>query len=204
MFNYQAAALAHLDGKLDDALRIGAETFTGDLVAPSRLQSVHWMNLLVVRLAQGRGQELAEDIDSVITAQPGLPGWRAVAAWLAALRDDRQRVLHECDVLDCGHALPRDMAWSGAAMLLGRAVATTGDATRTAALRALLEPYTNMMTWIGSCSVGPFDIALAELSLAQGDLLGAAEYLARTKRIVDRLGAVVYQPDLDQIAAALA
>lgn len=204
MLGYQAAALAHLDGRLDDALRIGTETFGGALVAESRVQSVHWMNMLVVRLAEGRGQELADDIDVVVATQPGLPGWRAVAAWLAALRGDRERVLHECDVLDRGAALPRDMSWSGAAMLLGRAVATTGNGDRVAALRTLLGPYTGLMTWIGSCTVGPFDVALAELALADGDVAGAARHLASAQHIVDRLRAPVFQSDLDHIGQLLA
>lgn len=203
MLGYQAAALAHLDGRLDDALRIGAETFEGGLVAQSRSRAGHWMNMLVIRLAQGRGHELADDIDAIVEAQPGLPGWRAVAAWLAALRGDRERVLHECDLLERGAGLPRDMAWSGAAMLLGRAVATTGNAERVAALRTLLEPYTGIMTWIGSCTVGPFDVALAELALVEGDRDRAARYLASAQRMVDRLRAPVFQPDLDRIGLEL-
>lgn len=203
MVGYQAACLAHLDGRLDDALAIGAAALETAPVARSRALTAYWMNLLVVRLAQGRGQELAAEVDAIVNAQPGLPGWRAVAAWLAALRGDHDRVGAECDRLADGAALPRDTSWSGAAMLLGRAVARSGDASRVAALRALLAPHTSLVTWIGSCTVGPFDLALAELALAAGDRAGAGVHLERARRAVERLRAPVFEPDLDRVAAAL-
>jgi hypothetical protein len=161
------------------------------------------MNLYTVRLAQGRGQELALALDAIAADQQGLPGWRSVATWLAALRGDTDRVLADCEALACGAALPDDMTWSGATMLLGRAVATTGDETRCHALLELLAPWTGYMTWYGSGTVGPFDLALTELALAIGDRPAALRYEASAKRIVGRLRAVVYQPDLDRLAARL-
>lgn len=203
MAGYQRACLAYLDGQLDVSLRIGTEIHEQAPVAPSRSLTTYWMNLLVVRLAQGREQELAVTIDEVIVAQPALPGWRAVAAWLAARRGDHDRVHHECAVLDLGRALPRDMSWSGAAMLLGRAVAASGGPSDVAALDDLLSPFRRQMTWIGSFTVGPFDVALTELAMAAGDPEGAAQHLADAQWCVDRLQAVVYQPDLDRLRAAL-
>ena len=165
--------------------------------------TTYWMNVLVVRLAQGRGQELAAEIEAIIEQQPGLPGWRAVAAWLAALRGEHDRVRSECDLLRGGAALPRDMAWSGAAMLLGRAVAATGDLQRSRVLATTLAPYTGMMTWIGSCTVGPFDQALAELAVASGDDAAALQFAGNAQRLLHRLQASVYQPDLDEVLSGL-
>ena len=203
MAGYQRACLAHLEGRLDDALAIGAEIFERAPVARSRSMTTYWMNVLVVRLAQGRGQELAAEIEAIIEQQPGLPGWRAVAAWLAALRGEHDRVRRECDLLSGGAALPRDMAWSGAAMLLGRAVAATGDLQRSRVLATTLAPYTGMMTWIGSCTVGPFDQALAELAVASGDDAAALEFAGSAQRLLHRLQASVYQADLDEVVSRL-
>ena len=203
MVGYQRACLEYLDGRLDEAEATSTANCATAPVGPSRALTAHLMTRLVVRLAQGRGQELREETDSIVEQQPGLPGWRAVAAWLAALRGDHDRVLIEHDFLMRGPGLPPDMSWSGAVMLLGRAVATTGDTARCAEVSALLAPHSGLMTWVGSCTVGPFDVALAELALAMGKSDDARRYLESARRCVQRLHASVYEPDLDAIAATL-
>jgi hypothetical protein len=203
MAEYQRAVVAFLDGRLDEAESIAANNASHSPMHESRTTSTYFMLLYVVRVAQGRGQELAPALDAIVTDQQGLPGWRTVATWLAALRGDTARVLADCDALDCGDALPEDMTWSGAMMLLGRAVATTGDHERCRALLQRLSPWTGHMTWYGSGTVGPIDLALAELALAAGDLPAALRFEAAAKRIVARLRAVVYQPDLDHLATRL-
>jgi hypothetical protein len=203
MAEYQRAVVAYLDGRLEEAEAISTRNAERSPMHESRTTSTNFMLLYCVRCAQGRGQELAPTLDAIVGDQQGLPGWRSVATWLAALRGDTARVLAECDALDCGAALPHDMTWSGATMLLGRAVATTGDSERCRKLITLLAPWTGHMTWYGSGTVGPFDLALAELALAIGDRSAALSYEAAAKLIVGRLRAVVYQPDLDRLAAQL-
>jgi DNA-binding SARP family transcriptional activator len=203
MVGYQSACLAVLDGRLDEAVAISSEHLETSPVARSRSIATYWMNMFVVRLAQGRGQELAADIDAVIDAQAGLPAWRTVAAWLAALRGDVDRVRAECDVLDNGLNLPRDMSWSGALMILGRAVAAIGDEDRCRVITDLIAPYSGLTTWIGSYTVGPFDLALAEMALTLGDRAAARRYLDGAQRSIHRLGAKVFQRELDELAARL-
>lgn len=200
MLGYQAACLAYLDGRLEEALSISTAAQAQSHVSASRSDGNHAILLFAVRLAQARGQELVAAMDSMITDQPGLPGWRAVAAWLAALRGDRARVLVECDALDSGMALPPDTAWSGAAMLLGRAIAAFGTPQQVAIIESILQPMTGLMTWVGSCTVGSFDVALAELALARNDLDAARHHLEIARRSTTLLGARVYQADLDDIA----
>ena len=204
MASYQRACLAFLDGDLDGSHAIAERAFADAPVAQSRALSTFWMNLLVVRLAQGRAVELRSDIDSIIDQQPGLPGWRAVAAWLAAVVGDVERVHEECEAIDDGHGVPHDMSWNGAVMLLGRAIATTGDQTRVARVTELLRPWSGLMTWIGSQTVGPIDLALGELCLAAGNIEGARHHLALARRSIDLLGAVVYRPELERLAGRLA
>jgi DNA-binding SARP family transcriptional activator len=199
MADYQRACIAYLDGRLEESEEISDANAKRSPMDPSRTLSTHLMHVLVVRLAQGRGEELAADLDEAIANQPGVPGWRAVAAWLAALRGDFDRVAKECDLLQGGDALPKDMAWNGAVMLLGRAVATTGDTARCRALSELLAPWTGLMTWYGSGTVGPIDLALAELALAVGDRPSARTHAGAARAIVTRLRAVVFFPDLDRL-----
>lgn len=196
MVGYQRACLLYLDGRLDESEAASAETFRHAPVDRSRAITAHLVNTLAVRLAQGRAEDLHDDADRIIAEQPTLPGWRAVAAWLAALRGDHGRVIAEHDHLVREPGMPPDMSWSGAMMLLGRAVAAVGDPDRCAELIRLLAPWSGLMTWVGSCTVGPFDLALAELHLTIGDRPGGARHVARARRCVERLGAEVYAADL--------
>lgn len=199
MAAYQRACLAFLEGRLNDAERITEDAYATAPVSTSRAASTRWMMLLLIRTARGRAQDLADDIESAIAEQPGLPGWRAPAAWLAALRGDRSRVQFECRKLDFGSALPLDMAYGAAAMMMARAVARVGLAEAYEPLRTLIEPYSGMFSWYGSGTVGPFDLALAELAAAIGETDRAARHLEVAQRLVDRIGAVVFQPDLDAV-----
>ena len=88
-------------------------------------------------------------------------------------------------------------------MLLGRAVAAIGDVDRCAAVAEVLAPHSGLMTWFGSSTVGPFDLALAELALALGQLDEASRYLGGARTSIDRLNAAVFRPDLDRLASLL-
>lgn len=204
MAGYQRACLAYLDGRLDESEAIARDIFDKSPVGYSRKLSTLVMALVVVRIAQGREQELREQVDAAQTEQANIPGWRAVAAWIAALRGDADRVRTECDALSCGDGLPHEMTWSGAAVFLGRAVAAIGDRDRSARVLDLVAPYSGLMTWMGSTTIGPFDVALAELALAMGDVAAAENYLVSARRCVTRLRALVYEPDLARIAARIA
>lgn len=203
MVGYQRACVAHLEERLDDVMRISSEILELAPVARSRAMTTHWMNSLAVSFARGSGEDLAEEVDSIIATQPGIPGWRGVASWMAALRGDADRVRAECRALDRGRLLPRDMTCGATTMLLGRAVAAYGDPDDVIALRERLAPFSGLMTWYGSGTVGPFDQALAELALALGDLDSARQHRDAAQRCLDRLQAVVYQPDLDQVTRAI-
>ncbi len=204
MVGYQRACVAHLDGRLDDALEIAAESEHTAPVDPSRAATTALMARVPVRTAQGRAADLVPELDRMIVDQPGLPEWRAVAAWPAALAGGHDRVAEECATLDQGRALPRDQPWSAAAALLARAVARVGAPHDIEALRSLIGPYAGLVTWFGSGSVGPFDVALAELELARGDHTAARAARDRAQHLVDRLRAPVFQPDIDAISARLA
>jgi DNA-binding SARP family transcriptional activator len=203
MAAYQRACLAYLDGRLDDALEIAEDAFATAPVAPARANSAYGMQLLLVRVAQGRGDELAGLVDAAIVDQPELPAWRAVAAWLASMRGDRARVAHECQLLSDGRALPPDMTWGGSVMILARAAAAVGITDALPTLTDLLAPFSGQFTWYGAGTVGPYDLALAELALAAGDRGLAQQHLVVAQRVVTEIGAVVFQPDLDAIGAAI-
>lgn len=203
MATYQRACVAFLDGRLDDALEITEDAFATAPVSTSRAGSTRSMMLLMVRSAQGREQELTEHLDAVIAEQPALPGWRTVAAWLAARRGDRDRVVEELRALDHGRSIPEDMSWGPAICLLGRAAARVGHLEAAEPILGMLRPYAGTFSWYGSGTVGPFDLALADLTLALGDRAGALGYIDSAERLVRRLGAVVFQPEIDEARSRL-
>ena len=59
------------------------------------------------------------------------------------------------------------------------------------------------MTWYGSGTVGPFDLALAELALALDDPATARHHLDAAWHAIGRLRAVVFEPELRQLEARL-
>lgn len=133
-----------------------------------------------------------------------IPGWRAILAWLASQRGDESEALALCDGLDLGRGLAVDVSWSGAMIVLGRAIATCGDRERITAMYQALLPYSGLVSWVSSTTAGPFDLPLAELALASRDIAGAHRHLAGVRHTIDRLGAELYRPDLDRLTAALA
>lgn len=201
---YQSACLAFIEGRFDDSIAIVRKTVDDSPADPSRAHATYLLQLFFVRLVQGTGEELAAQIDEVIVDQPGVPAWRCAAAWLAALRGDTDRVRAECSALNHGHRLPYDSGWSGAVMLLGRAVAAIGDLDSAAEIHGLLAPYSGLMTWLSSCTIGPFDLALSELALVRHDIDAARHHHAIAQRCIDRLQATAFQSELDALAAKIA
>jgi hypothetical protein len=88
-------------------------------------------------------------------------------------------------------------------MLLGRAIAACGTVEQIATIEQILRPMSGLMTWVGSCTVGSFDVALAELALAHDDADAARHHLVVARRSITLLGARVYEPDLDRIAGRI-
>lgn len=95
------------------------------------------------------------------------------------------------------------MTWGAAVMLLARAAARIEHREAIATLTTLLGPHSGLFSWYGSGTVGPFDLALAELALAAGDRNTARLHIDAAQTQIDRIGATVYRPDLDSIRAQL-
>ncbi len=90
------------------------------------------------------------------------------------------------------------MGWMGAVYLLTRSVAAWGHEPSMRAVRELLVPHTNRMTWIGHCTFGPVDLALAELAFALKEFEEANEYLLRSERICNAIYAPAYLEEINR------
>ena len=78
---YQTAAVAHLDGDLDLAESHAEEALAlFSSTSPSRAFAAYGAQILMIRLAQGRMDELIETIEGLVAEQPGVPAWNAALA----------------------------------------------------------------------------------------------------------------------------
>jgi hypothetical protein len=187
---YLAAAVAHLRGDLDSAEAAITETLVFEgVVSPSRVLAVYGAQLLGIRADQGRVHELAEPIADLAAQQPGVPAWHAASALVAAEEGNAPRVRAAFDRLARRRfaALEQDFVWTAALFALGRAVGRIGDAERSLAVLEVLGPYSGRMSWFGTGSYGPIDLALAEAASACNDTDRAARLARAADRIVSRL-----------------
>ncbi len=203
MADYLGAALLHLSGRLDESLLVAQRCRDDAPVSASRATATYLVQHLAVRFTQGRAAEMADVVGAVADDQVLVPAWRAFEAWPAACRGDWDGVERACRLTADGTALARDIGWMGGVFLLARAVAARGDQQRIEVVRGLLEPYTGLMTWVGHCTFGPVDLALAELAAAARDREAAHKYVTRARQVCTRLHAPAFTADLDRVAAGL-
>lgn len=171
---YQRAAIAHLEDDLATA-ELNTEAALGIFggVSPSRALAAYGSQLLMIRFAQGRTDELAPTLADLARDQPGVPAWHAAAA-LALCETDP-------------HA---DFAWLAGRVTAARAAAVVGDADVARQLSTELAPYGDVVCWQGTCSFGPVALALAGLApLAE---LDAADHRTQALALAESLGAAVF------------
>lgn len=134
---------------------------------------------------QGRLAELASFARPMIHEQPGIPAWRVAVALVAAEEGDHDEVRIQCDALsvDDFGAFPEDFIWSGGMTGLGLAVATTGDVERCRKVYDRLSTHAGVLSWLGSGSFGPVDLALGDLAMVCRDDEVAARHYEIARRI---------------------
>lgn len=198
---YQRAALAHLEADLDLAERHAEQAMAlfGD-VSPSRAFAVYGAQLLPIRIAQGRLDELRDTLESLVADQPGVPAWHAALALGLAPSDPtrahQQAVLALDDVAE-------DFTWLAAQVIGGRAAAAIGEVDLCDTYRARLAPWSGLGCWQGTCSYGPVDGVLARLAAASGRTDDALVLAAAALDQVGQLGAPVFAEDVRELLAAL-
>jgi hypothetical protein len=152
------------------------------------------VQVFAVRADQGRLGELVPSLDGLVRDQPGVPAWRAALAYAAAQAGDHQRATAEVRDLAAGGfaALPPDFAWTGAMTCMANAAGLAGDEATARAVYERLAPYAGRLSWVGSCSLGPVDTALARVALAMGDTGASERHVAAAAQRAGHLGASVF------------
>lgn len=201
-FQYQEAAVAYLDGRLDDVeVAAAAALETGSGVAANRALGAYAGQLLELRRTQGRLDELTPLLNGLVGAQTVLPAWKAAASFVLAEDDAvRSAALSAELAADRFAALPRDFAWLASVQLLARAAVARGDVASGAAITEALKPYASWVVWQGTCAYGPVAITLAELALLRGDDAEAARMATSGLELAERLGAPVYAAEARRLS----
>lgn len=197
--HYQAAALAHLDGELEESERLSQSAFAQFApVSPSRATAVLFGQLFGLRLAQGRVSELHPVLEQLVADQPGVPAWHAALALSLVDSDPARAITTARQALGI---VQRDFSWLAAHLVGARAVAfavRTGaaDDGLLEAYRTCLEPWSGLVSWQGTCSYGPVDTTLALIAAATGDGPRARRLASAALAQTERLGASVFADEL--------
>jgi tetratricopeptide (TPR) repeat protein len=191
---YQRAAVAHLDADFDAAEQQAEMAYAlfSD-VSPSRAFAAYGAQMLPIRIAQGRVEELLDTLETLVTDQPGVPAWHAALALGLAPTDPARA--HD-QALAALEDVPEDFTWLAAHIIGGRAAAAVGDVGLCDAYYTRLAPWSGLGCWQGTCSYGPVDAVLGQLATASARYDDAARLGGAALEQCERLGAPVFAEEL--------
>jgi tetratricopeptide (TPR) repeat protein len=191
------------NGVFNDACR---QLVRGDLAKAERLAAqalqigtdggepdafmIYGGQLTILRLHQGRIEEIVEMMEKAVEANPGIPAWRAALAqaycWLG--RPDEAASIIEAAARDQFAHVPRDLvhlttlaAYADAVSLLG-----AGDAAEV--LYRMMEPSKERITWAGAVTYGYVGMYLGMLAGACGWHERADEHLRLACELQEQKG----------------
>lgn len=197
------ATRALMDGRFDEAERLGVKTLEVAMRLERRLgpfRAAVNSQLLILRREQGRLAELEPVLRAGLARTPGSALRRCAMAFLYSQTGRRAEARASFEELAAGNfaAMPRDMSWYAAMVLLTEVCAYLGDAPRARMLYQLFEPYAgrNAVLDIHVC-YGSVAHYLAMLAATNGELdraerhfeaalrfnlaMGASAWVARTR-----------------------
>lgn len=197
---YQQAALAHIDGRLDDAEAIATDALTlFASVSPGRAVAAYGGQLLGIHIVRGTVADLTDTLRSMVADSPNIPAWNAALSLALATTDPSEsahfaRVALENTV--------EDFVWLAGNLIGGRAAASVHDHLDRAVLetyRDRLGPYAGTCCWQGTCSYGPVDTTLALLARALGDTAAVVHHTEAARRLATSLGSPAFLADIDRV-----
>ena len=165
------AMRAMLDGRLDASEDLITEALTlGQEGQGHNALNTFGVQLLVLRMHQGRAGEFEEIVRASMEAYPDLPSWRTglIIVGVSTGNNEMLREAYEPLAADDFAALPRDAMWHAAMAMLASAAASLGDVPGAARLYELLVPLSGRNVHIGAGAVylGSVDLYLARLATA--------------------------------------
>ena len=187
------AMRALLDGKLELAEELTERSRREGVRAEQPLATQYYgVQMVQIRILQGRAGELIEPVRELVERFPGIPAWRGALISLAAHGDELELGRRELDrfVGSDLSAIPQDANWFTAMGLLGEAVALLDDAERSALIYDELVPYAGRVIVVArAVSVnGPVDRVLGMLARTLGRHDEAIRHLSSALATSTRMG----------------
>jgi DNA-binding SARP family transcriptional activator len=187
------AMQALFEGRFHDAERLALEALAiGQSVEEPDAMAVFGVQLAIVRLEQGRLDELEAALRGFVEEFSESPVWRAALALLVLELGgwEEARVEFERLAADDFAGLPRNFAWLAGVAMLAQVCAALGDAERAAVLLALLSPFAgrNVVTADRQCW-GSAAYYLGLLARTTGDLDEAERWFEKAVDHNARMGA---------------
>ena len=156
------------------AFQIGSEAEEPDALAMFGAQ------IFQVRCLQGRAAETIEQLKQAVEANPGLPAFNAMLAWILCWldrRDDAGRIVAKA-AADRFEHVPRDVAQGGALAWFADAAAQARVTDAAAVLHELIEPWGDQVVFNGVVAAGHARTYLGLLAATLGNDALADEHLA--------------------------
>ena len=186
-----------LDGRLEESEQlIGEALEAGQEGQGHNAFGTFGVQLLILRMHQGRAGELEEIVRANIEAYPDLPSWRTGLVIIGTSTGNKEllREAYEPLVVDNFAALPRDAMWHAAMVMLASAAASLDDEPGAAQLYEMLKPLSGRNAHIGAGAVylGSVDLYLARLATTLRRWDVAEEHFDRAFAMHDAIGAKVF------------
>lgn len=187
-------ALALLCGELDEVEGLAAETCrVGQLSDHPNVMQMYAAQLTLLRVEQGRLDEVEPLVRAAVAQNPYVPTWRMFLAYLLTeLGDPKEARTIFDDVAQKDFAdVPRDTTWFIFMAFAASTAYALGDSQRADVLYAELLPYRDRCTGIGSSmlSFGHLERYLGLLAAAAGHKSTATAHFERALRENEKMGA---------------
>jgi DNA-binding SARP family transcriptional activator/tetratricopeptide (TPR) repeat protein len=203
--------LAVIDGRFEAAESLAFDAFAHQ--APSEhpeAAAALGVNLVDIRLFQGRADEVLELLRDAADQNPHIPAYRAVLALCRTDAGDLKGARSAYEQLAArDFELPPDSNWLLAIAVLADTAASLGDRAGARTLTKLLEPYADRHVVLncfggGGAYWGPVEHHLGRLAATLGRGAEARAHLERAILACEAMGAIAFAPRSRDALAALA
>jgi class 3 adenylate cyclase len=192
---YMDACLALLRGDLTEAERLAGDgAQAGNEGGQPDAFMIYGSQLAVIRLYQGRGEELIPLVEQNAKANPGLPVWQSGLAQLYcwAGRTAEATPIIERAATDRFAHVPHDFIRATTLAIYADAAALTGVREAAEPLYELMEPLAEQIVWNGAITYGDARTYLGLLAATLGWDECADQHLARACEFQERNGLLLW------------
>ena len=189
------ANLSILGGDLEMADRLAVRALELGRASEPDALACYLAQSASIAFEAGRLGEMTGGLQSAVTANPGVPGFRALLALaLASDGDD----LHAAQVFQLAAAggfadLPHDVAWLTVICIYSLVACRVGAADAAPTLYGLLEPWSNQIAFPAFGVWGPVSLYAGALAQLMGDDASAERWFSEAARIAAGASAPLWE-----------